>query len=194
MRNEVCVVKGHKPQSMLSAQRNGSKPASGDRALPVKPHEAASLAEDWLATLRRYFLFLLAAHLIWETLQLPLYTIWLNGSAGEIAFAVIHCTVGDLLIAFSCLVGALILSGDRSWPARRFWVVAALTIIFGVAYTVFSEWLNLVVRKSWAYSDLMPVVPILGTGLSPLIQWIVIPLAGLWWARGAKQLSWLQGQ
>lgn len=52
-----------------------------------------------------------------------------------------------------------------------------------LGYTVFSEWLNTSVRASWAYSDLMPVIPVVDLGLSPLAQWIVIPLAGFSWAR-----------
>jgi len=28
----------------------------------------------------------------------------------------------------------------------------------------------------WTYSDLMPLVPPFGTGLLPLLQWIVVPL------------------
>ena len=52
-----------------------------------------------------------------------------------------------------------------------------LTIAFGLAYTVFSEWLNVVVRAAWAYADWMPIIPIAGLriGLSPLLQWIVVP-------------------
>ena len=52
--------------------------------------------------------------------------------------------------------------------------------MFGVSYTMFSEWLNIVVRKSWAYSELVPMIPGIDAGLSPLAQWVVIPLAGLW--------------
>jgi hypothetical protein len=47
--------------------------------------------------------------------------------------------------------------------------VAALTIGFGAACTVFSEWMNVVARQTWACSDLMPIVPVIGTGLSPLL-------------------------
>jgi hypothetical protein len=115
---------------------------------------------------------------------LPLYTIWTTGDARALTFAVLHCTAGDVLIATSSLVLALILAG-AGWPAspaaRHH--VATLAVILGVGYTVFSEWLNIVVRQSWAYSSLMPVVPIIDTGLSPIAQWIVIPLAGLWGAR-----------
>ena len=57
------------------------------------------------------------------------------------------------------------------------------------AYTVFSEWLNTEIRGSWAYSELMPVVPVLEAGLSPVAQWIVIPIAAFWWARPAPTAS-----
>ena len=140
---------------------------------------------DWLAALRIYFSVIVIGNLVWETAHLPLYTLWNTGSTGGKIFAVVHCTGGDLLIAFGSIAIALISSGDRNWPARRFWPVAAVTLIFGIAYTTFSEWLNIVVRKSWAYSDLMPVIDAFGfhVGLSPLLQWIVIPALAFWRCR-----------
>lgn len=136
---------------------------------------------NWLQALRAYLLFVFLANLAWEILQLPLYTIFWEKSAAEIAFAIAHCTAGDILIATVCLVAALITLGKRSWPIKGFWRVAVLTVSLGFLYTTFSEWLNLVVRESWAYSEYMPVVPLLNVGLSPLLQWIVIPLVGLRW-------------
>lgn len=133
--------------------------------------------------LRRYFLFVALANLAWEMAQLPLYTLWWESSIGQIAFAVVHCTGGDLLIATASLTLALLFFADRDWPEEGFFKVVVATVAFGVVYTVFSEWLNTEIRGSWAYTDWMPVVPILGTGLSPLAQWLVIPLAAFWWAR-----------
>lgn len=49
------------------------------------------------------------------------------------------------------------------------------TIIIGIGYTVYSEWVNTAVRKTWQYSNLMPTLPVLGTGLSPFIQWLIVP-------------------
>lgn len=146
-----------------------------DRSLPVD-------LGPWLSALRRYLFVILVGNLVWEALQLPLYTIWRDGTLAELAFAAVHCTGGDVLIALSSLVLALILVGDERWPVRRYIAVAALAIAIGLAYTVFSEWLNIVVRESWAYSDLMPVIPVIDAGLSPVAQWIVIPLAGFWLA------------
>ena len=52
----------------------------------------------WLTALRRYVVVIGLGNLAWEFAQLPLYTIWHEGSLGEIVFAAIHCTGGDLLI------------------------------------------------------------------------------------------------
>ena len=80
---------------------------------------------------------------------------------------------------------ALLGVGSGAWPDERFWPVAAVTIALGVSYTIFSEWLNIVVQAAWAYSDLMPIVPLFGlkVGLFPLLQWIVLPLLAFGWAR-----------
>ena len=123
----------------------------------------------WLRGFRAYLSAITVGSLAWETLQLPLYTVWETGAPRAQAIAVVHCTGGDLLIALSALMLALLLAGHESWPHRRFWV----------AYTTFSEWLNVVVRTSWAYSERMPVIPVFGfrLGLAPLLQWTVVPLA-----------------
>jgi len=48
-------------------------------------------------------------------------------------------------------------------------------IILGAGYTIFSEWLNVEIRRTWSYTASMPVVPFLGTGLTPLLQWLIVP-------------------
>ena len=63
-------------------------------------------------------------------------------------FAVIHCLIGDLLIALSALMLALFIAGNELWPTNGYRRIVALALIFGVAYTTFSEWLNVVVRTS----------------------------------------------
>lgn len=50
--------------------------------------------------------------------------------------------------------------------------------------------MNTVARAGWEYSALMPVVRFLGLeiGLSPLLQWMVIPPLALWLAKGRKSI------
>jgi hypothetical protein len=120
---------------------------------------------------------------------MPLYTVWRSGSWSEIAFAAVHCTGGDLLIALSALTVALMLVGTSAWPRGRPAPVIILTIAIGVSYTVLSEYLNIVMRAAWAYSELMPALSVgsLRIGISPLLQWLVVPFLALLAARGATR-------
>lgn len=131
---------------------------------------------EWLTGLRGILLASAVGHLAWEIVQFPLYTIWFEGKPSEIMFAILHCTGGDLLIVMSTLVAALLVFG-RGWPtdrvAHRNVMVTAIAL--GLCYTVFSEWLNVSVRGTWAYSPWMPRIPPFGTGLTPFLQWIVVP-------------------
>lgn len=137
----------------------------------------------WLRVLRRYLAAIAVGNLGWEFAQLPLYTIWHDGSPGEIAFAALHCTGGDVLIAGAALLTALLVAATGDWPHDRFAAVVAITVLGGLGYTVFSEWLNTEIRGSWAYAETMPRLPLIGTGFAPLAQWIVVPIAAFWWSR-----------
>jgi hypothetical protein len=105
---------------------------------------------------------------------LPLYTLWRTGTPGEIAFALIHCTDGDVLITTVTLAAAVALARRFRWPpfGRRIMFTA---IILGAGSTIFSEWLNVELRRSWSYTAAMSVRPWLGTGLTPLLQWLIVP-------------------
>jgi hypothetical protein len=147
-------------------------------------------------SLRSYLGFSLIGHLIWEIVQLPLYTLWTTGSVQQKAFAVVHCTIGDVLIAAAALLLSLVVfARSRSVNIGAAPVWAASTAI-GLVYTIFSEWLNTGIRGNWQYSDQMPIVPLLGTGLAPLLQWIVVPALAMWiaigrppWSRGTRRFE-----
>jgi hypothetical protein len=129
--------------------------------------------------LLKYLAVAATGNLLWEIAQLPFYTLWRTGTPAEITFAVVHCTGGDVLIALATLTAAWLLTGLPRWPEDRFAAVCVLTIGFGIGYTVFSEWLNTTVLGTWAYADAMPRLPPWGTGLTPLLQWLIIPALAL---------------
>lgn len=149
----------------------------------IVPSASSVRASAWLPMLRAYLFWTVAAHLGWEVVQLPLYTIWKQETLAYIAFAVLHCTAGDVLIAGSTLALSLVIVGRGAWPVECFWPVVSLATAAGVGATIYSEWLNTSVRLAWAYSESMPVVPVIGTGLTPLAQWLVLPPLGLWLCR-----------
>ncbi|MDB5414459.1 MAG: hypothetical protein JWR10_2794 [Rubritepida sp.] len=123
----------------------------------------------------RYLAAMLTLNLVWEIAQLPLYTLWTVGTQGEIAFAILHCTGGDAMIATVALAVALLVTRSWNWPVQGWGRVTLAATLAGLGYTVFSEWLNVDLRQSWTYTNAMPRLPPLGTGLAPFLQWLLLP-------------------
>lgn len=145
-------------------------------------------SEAWSFILYRYLPRLTLCSLVWEIVQLPFYTLWAESRPGNIVYAVAHCSVGDAMIGTTALFLALTMSGAgerANWPRTR---IVILMIFSAVAYTVFSERINLA-QGNWAYSIWMPVLPWLKVGLTPLLQWILVPLVAWWWANRLRELS-----
>ena len=109
-----------------AAASTGSAPAVASRArLHEGPRPRAAPMPDWPRALRVYPGTIALGDLAWEAAHLPLYTVRRTGTPGERAFAVVHCTGGDLLIVLACLALALVLAGEPAWPDRAHRRVAA---------------------------------------------------------------------
>ncbi|MCB1377720.1 MAG: hypothetical protein KDK89_05040 [Alphaproteobacteria bacterium] len=123
-------------------------------------------------------------NLFWEVAQLPLYDIWYEATPAVITFAVLHCTAGDVLIGInSAIVAYLIVAGVYRSGTPPIWVLGMTLVVISVGYTAYSEWMNVYVWRSWSYSSLMPTVPPLMTGISPILQWVIVPMVTLAIAR-----------
>jgi hypothetical protein len=119
----------------------------------------------------------------WEFLQVPFYRGMATASHWE---AVVFCSsaaVGDAGIA---LAAYWVVS---AWDRSRAWVLAPGSgQVLGftgatLAITVVLEWLNTDVLGRWEYGAAMPTVPPLGTGLLPLLQWVVLGPLIVWFTR-----------
>jgi hypothetical protein len=137
------------------------------------------LRPHWLTAIRRYLVAVAIGNLLWETAQLPLYTLWRTGTPAAIAGAVLHCTLGDIVIALIALMAALVLVGAPAWPDAKFASVMVAVVIGAAGYTIYSEYVNTVLHSSWAYSEWMPTLPFLGTGLAPFAQALTVPACAL---------------
>ncbi len=142
------------------------------------------VSKQSLLAIAIYSGLMLVGNLVWEFAHMPLYTLWEEGTKTQIILYGLHCTLGDGIIAFSSLIIALLITGRReSWLSSMlaFKRTVYLAMLFGVSYTIFSEYLNTEIRQSWAYTSAMPTIPVFGTGLSPFLQWLILPGLGYWW-------------
>ncbi len=135
----------------------------------------------------RYLPLFAALSFAWEWAHVPLYTIWSEADLPAIALAVVHCTAGDVLIGAAALLLALVVSRQRRPAQWNVALIGALSTLIGTSYTVFSEWTNVTVARSWAYAESMPKLALgdFQLGLTPLAQWLVIPPLTLYLARCA---------
>ena len=127
---------------------------------------------------------------LWELAQLPLYTVWRDNGWGWILYSLAHCTAGDLLILLGCYELVALLTLNRHWVAGRIHPTDALFVLAGASYTVYSELAN-TGTGAWEYTEQMPIVPVLGIGATPVLQWLLIPPVLLWLMRrmDAQRLS-----
>ena len=130
-------------------------------------------AREWLRRALGWGALALVPNLVWEVAQLPLYSTWSTTPPAATAYAVAHCTLGDGLIAAATYLATAIFTRSGNWPhvapLRGLVIVTAI----GTAYTIWSEYRNVYVAKNWAYASAMPTIS--GIGLTPLLQWLVLP-------------------
>jgi len=159
----------------LSLPAHVDGPMSAERSSSARLLDQLSGAvAERLVFAARYLAVATALNGAWEVAQLPLYTIWFQRPLRDSLLAAAHCTGGDLIIAALALVIAILAAG-RAWPAENYLRVATAAVGLGIAYTIASEWVNVEIRGIWAYAPRMIRLPWIGTGLSPLAQWLVVP-------------------
>ena len=122
-------------------------------------------------------LFALLLNYPWEFIQAPLFEGMAERPHGAAVKACTQAALGDSVIMLVAYWGVAALGRGRAWIAAPGWREVLLFSSIGVAITVVIEWLALSGGwlSGWTYSSLMPIIPGLGVGLVPVLQWIVLP-------------------
>lgn len=129
--------------------------------------------------------FALLLNFPWEVLQAPLFDGMAAAPHSAVIGACLQATLGDAVIMM--LAHAVIVAATR----RRRWMLVAARhevagfVAVGVGITAVIEWLATRGHwtQTWAYSTAMPVIPGIEIGVSPLLQWVVVPPVALWFVR-----------
>lgn len=126
-------------------------------------------------------LFAFLLNFVWEFLQVP----WYREMSTVPHWAGIRmcttATAGDVVILLAAYALSAVTVRSRWWIRTSSRRAMAVFIAGGIAITIAFEWLNVYVLDRWAYASGMPLL--VGIGLSPLLQWVVVPPATLWLAR-----------
>lgn len=122
-----------------------------------------------------FYIFLIGffTNLIWENAQAFLY----EGYGGFIHHFM-PCFIASIIDALVILLVYFLLAlfyHDIYWPKHnrslRYLVVVLIGGILAVGFELWA-----LTKGEWAYTGLMPVVPYIGVGLSPLLQLMLLPV------------------
>jgi hypothetical protein len=131
------------------------------------------------------FAFLL--NLPWELAQVPLFAGMPTAQHWTAVLACGRASLGDVVVALVAFWAVAFAVGSRAWVLMPTRGRIAGFVAIGVLITIVMERLATGPLGRWAYTDAMPVVPVLRVGLSPVVQWIVLPPLIVWFVR--RQLT-----
>ena len=117
-------------------------------------------------------------NLFWEIVQMPAYAAPARSWFSTVLEHVLP-SLGDVAITLGIYGLAALSAGRLDWAATGEWNVFASAALLGGASATAYEWKALG-EGWWSYSELMPVVPVLGVGLWPLLQLTLLAPSALW--------------
>lgn len=122
----------------------------------------------------------MALHFAWEMAQARLFTNFAGMSWWQHAPRCLFAALGDVTLSGLAWTCTALLFGWR-WPFEgRLTSPALLWIAVGEVATIALERWALAAGR-WTYAPHMPIV--FGVGLSPLLQWVIVPVLTLALAR-----------
>ena len=161
------------------AEYAGDCPSSADSSLP------------WRRLGRFIAATVLASFVLNEILEMAQMSAYVETTGRFWTSTLALCTraaVGDVgIILGICAAGALA-AGDPGWGLRDRW-----NIYVTAAYAALVEHAALAAGR-WSYTERMPVVPVLGAGMWPLLQMTLLPpltllIAQRWAGRSATKVT-----
>lgn len=129
--------------------------------------------------------FALLLNYPWEFLQAPLFDRMADAPHRQAIMICSLATVGDAMIMLMAYWIVSACAANRGWIVVPRAAQVALFVAVGATITVVIE--RLVLQglwiRDWRYSASMPVFSGIGVGLSPVLQWLLLPPLVIWFTR-----------
>lgn len=117
------------------------------------------------------FSFLL--NFAWEMLQMPLYEgMTLNMQTAMFCGV---ASIADVIMVMLLYYAFAVIYKDPFWAQHFTLTRILLLVVVGAIGAILAEMLHLS-NGSWKYSQSMPTIPIGNVGLSPFLQFIILPM------------------
>lgn len=130
-------------------------------------------------------IFAALLNLPWEFLQVPFFSGMSREEHWSGVKTCVRATLGDVMIMLVGYWIVTILFRRRHWVSQPRVRELLVFVGIGLGATVIIERLALAGAwpGSWSYSERMYVIPVVEVGLAPILQWLLLPLVAVWFAR-----------
>ncbi|HEV7347308.1 hypothetical protein [Telluribacter sp.] len=112
-------------------------------------------------------------NLIWELAQGPLYEGYVYDFQ-HIAFCALASVADAIMVVLLYFSFALVLK-DSLWIKKLSFLQTFLLLVVGGAGAILAE-IRHTAAGNWAYAETMPLVPLVNVGLSPVLQFTLLPV------------------
>ena len=121
---------------------------------------------------------------LWEMFQMSAFVEMAGRSWRETALPCARAAMGDVAMTFAIYAFGALAASDIHWGVTGRWNVNLSGALLGGGFAAAFEWYSLASDR-WTYNELMPIIPVLGVGLWPLLQLpLLVPLSwaiARWW-------------
>lgn len=115
-------------------------------------------------------------HFLWEMAQGGLFVGMQDQPFAQAAVRCLKAALGDIVITAIAYALAALTVRRIHWPLMRRFTASGVFLLTGLVITIAFEQFALATAR-WAYVPEMPTL--FGVGISPIMQWVVIPLIEL---------------
>lgn len=129
-------------------------------------------------TLALIFLFSFLLNYIWESVHEAFLYEEHSFNAGKYITMMLYVSVVDASIILGLYLGVSVLWKDIFWLQKMKKTQVCALSLAGTIVAAGIEYWNVIVKKEWRYTPLMPTI--FGIGISPLIQLSVTGLFAFW--------------
>ncbi|MDZ7846505.1 MAG: hypothetical protein U5L96_06925 [Owenweeksia sp.] len=113
----------------------------------------------------------------WEVAQGPLYQDF-DYNPVSISFCAL-ASVADMLMVYVLLFGFGLIYKDVYWLQKLTGARIFLLVLVGGTGAILAE-IRHTSSGNWYYADAMPLLPMVGVGLSPVLQFTLLPVLIFW--------------
>ncbi|MBI2806606.1 MAG: hypothetical protein HYX68_16620 [Planctomycetes bacterium] len=114
---------------------------------------------------------------LWEMFQMPAYTEMAERSWAETALPCAFAALSDVAMTLAIYGIGCLAAGNWRWGVERTWNIYLTGTLLAGLFATALEW-KFLGSGRWSYNERMPIVPILGIGLWPLMQlMLLVPLS-----------------